>query len=62
MTAFEKALINRDGISKEEAKRQREEATDAIYEALGSGASYDEVEDILASNYGLEMDYVLDLI
>jgi len=61
-TAFEQALMNRDGLSKQEAAKKRQEAMHSIQEVLADGGSYEEVEDMLAYEYGLEMDYVLDLI
>ena len=62
MTDFERALINRDHITEDEAKRARAEARKAIWEMIEDGASYDDVEDMMASEYMLEMDYPEDLI
>lgn len=62
MTEFEKALIHRDEISKTEAKKEKKKARQALYDILDNGGDYDDVEDMLAGDYGLEMDYVLDLI
>ncbi len=62
MTDFENALMHRDNLSKEEVKRQRAEARQALYEILEEGGSYDEVEEMLSGDYGLEMDYIMDLI
>lgn len=62
MTEFESALINRDEITKAEAKQERRRARKALYDILADGGDYDDVEDMLASDYGLEMDYIFDLI
>lgn len=62
VTEFEKALMHRDEVDREEAKRQRAEATAAIYEILEDGGDYDDVEELLASEYGLEMDYIFDIL
>lgn len=62
MTDFEKALMRRDDVDREEARRQKNEARASLYEILEDGGSYDDVEDMLAGEYGLEMDYILDLI
>ena len=62
MTSFEQVLINRDGVSKEEAKRMRAEARAEMYAMLEDGDSYDEIEDMLEYDYGLEMDYIFDLL
>lgn len=61
-TEFEQVLINRDNISKEEAKRQRAEARSNLYDLLDEGCGYDEIEDMLLGDYGLEMDYIFDLL
>ena len=62
MTDFEMALINRDALSTEEAKEQRRQARELFYEMMDEGASYDEVEEMMLFEYGLEMDYIDDLI
>jgi len=62
MTDFEQVLINRDKASKTEAKRQRNEARSALYDILENGGDYDDVEEMMAGEYGLEMDYIFDLI
>ena len=62
MTDFENAIMNRDGLSKAEARRQKNEAREALYEILEDSGSYDDVEDMLAYDYGLEMDYIFDLL
>ena len=62
MTDFEKALMNRDKVDREEAKRQRAEARAAFYEILENGGDYDDVEEMMMYDYGLEMDYIDALI
>lgn len=62
MTEFEKVLINRDHMTVDEAKRTRAEAKKAIWEMIEDGASYDDVEDMMSAEYGLEMDYIEELI
>jgi hypothetical protein len=62
MTEFEKVIMNRDEVSAEEAKRQRDEAREELYAMLEDGDSYDDIEDMLMYDYGLEMDYIFDLI
>lgn len=59
---FERVLMSRDGISRAEAKRQRDEARDMLYDIMADEGDYDDVEDMLACEYGLEMDYIFDLI
>lgn len=62
MTDFEKVLMKRDGMTREEAKNARRDAREEIMEMIEDGASYDEVADMLADDYMLEMDYLFDLI
>ena len=54
-------LIRRDEITLEEAREQVEETVILINESVESG-SYCEVEDVLAGELGLEMDYIFDLL
>lgn len=61
-TEFEQVLMHRDGDTKDEAKKHREEAMSQIVDIIAAGGSYDEVEDMLACEYGLEMDYIFDLL
>lgn len=62
LTEFEQALIHRDGDTKQEARKHREEASKQLHDILAGGGGYDEVEDMLACEYGLEMDYIFDLL
>ena len=55
-------LVRRDEITLEEAREQVEETVILINESIESGGSYCEVEDILAGELGLEMDYIFDLL
>lgn len=61
MTAFEKILMKRDGLTEEEAREERKYAKEEIAE-LVAFEDYEGVEDFLAGEYGLEMDYIFDLI
>lgn len=62
MTNFEAVLIKRDGLSYSEAKACREEARNTIYQMLEEGISDFVIEDYLLSEFGLELDYIMDLI
>ena len=61
MKATVKVLMERDGMSREEAEEMVRNARDEIY-AMLEEAEYDEIEDILACDFGLEMDYIFDFI
>ena len=55
-------LMERDESTEEEAREQVEEAVELINEILESGGSYEEAEEILLDDLGLEMDYIFDLL
>lgn len=50
-------LMKRDGLTAKEAKKEYLQVRESIYEALEYGG-YDEVEEILMCDVGLEMDYI----
>ena len=62
ITEFEKVLMNRDNMTKEEAYEERKNASEMLFDMLEDGAGYEEVEDTLMCEYGLEMDYIMDLL
>ena len=55
-------LMERDELTYEEAKEQVSDVADSIKELLADGGSYEEVEDIMLYELGLEMDYVFDML
>lgn len=59
MNPIVEILCRRDGISVKEAIGRVEDVRRMIAE---SNYGYDEVEGILATELGLEMDYIYDLI
>lgn len=54
-------LMKRDGVTREEARNTLQETREMINDAIASG-NFDEVEDIVYSELGLEMDYIDELI
>ena len=62
VTEFEKVLISRDNMTKEEAHRERQNASEMLFDMLEDGADYEDIEDTLMCEYGLEMDYIMDLL
>lgn len=56
-----KVLMERDGMTREEAEEMVRNAKDEIYNMLEE-AEYDEIEDMLLCDFGLEMDYIFDFI
>ena len=61
MESIKEVLINRDGMSSNEADELIEEAKEAMNEALESG-SICEAENVCAEFFGLEPDYLIELI
>lgn len=57
-----KIFMRRDGMSKNEAIEEYEGLRNQVHEILEGGGDYDDVEALLAYDYELEMDYVMDLI
>ena len=62
VTEFENVLMNRDNMTKEEAHKERQNASEMLCNMLEDSAGYEEVEDMLMCEYGLEMDYIMDLL
>ena len=62
VTEFEKVLMNRDNMTKEEGHKEYQNASEMIFDMLEDGAGYEDVEDALMCEYGLEMDYIMDLL
>lgn len=60
MTEFEKALMNRDGLTEEEAHAELEQAQADAADIVADG-DYDAMEELLM-DYGLEMDYLFDVL
>lgn len=54
-------LMQRDGISFEEARRQCEDTVAEIHMAVASG-DYSLAEELMMSDLGLESDYLIDIL
>lgn len=54
-------LMTRDGLTQEEAESQLNSVREQISDAVSCG-DYDLAEDIVASDLGLEMDYIFDIL
>lgn len=61
MNKIVEVLMHRDGMTKQEAENHLRYVKELANEAVATG-SYDEVEDIMYSELGLEMDYIFDLL
>ena len=54
-------LMKRDNMTKAEAVNHLADVRELVNSAIAAG-DYDEVEDIMASELGLEMDYIDDIL
>ena len=61
MNAIVKILMERDGMSKEDATEMYEETRSEIEDAISCG-DFNLAEDILAGDLGLEPDYFIDML
>ena len=61
MNRIIEVLMNRDGMTKEEATDLYKSVKPDIMDAIANGDS-DLVEDLMAEEFGLEPDYILDLL
>lgn len=62
MESIEQVLQKRDKLSKKEAEEETSNIKMMIQDMLDNGDGYDEIEEKLMNDYGLEMDYIMDLI
>lgn len=61
MRTIKQILIDRDGISENEAQNIIDEAIDQLHEYLAEG-DICSAEDICAEYFGLEPDYLMELM
>lgn len=65
MNEIIKTLMERDGLTYEEAKAQYKETRSEIHSAIEEmdpWEAYEYVEDLMADDLGLEMDYIFDML
>lgn len=56
-----KVLMERDGMTREQAREEIQEAREAVYECIEYG-DYEGAEEVLSDFFGLEPDYMDDLL
>ena len=61
MNRIIEVLMNRDGMTEEEATDLYRSVKPDIMDAIANGDS-DLVDDLMAEEFGLEPDYILDLL
>lgn len=57
-----KILMNRDGLTKEEAQNQVNYCKQRLQDEAVPSWDYDLAEDIIAEELGLEPDYMIELL
>ena len=62
MNSVVRVLMQRDNMSQLDAERRLEEVREMVNDEIECGGDYDVVEDIIASELGLEMDYLFDVL
>lgn len=60
MNRIIKILMERDGLTYEEAKEAYEDTREEILQSIEDG--YLDADEILADNLGLETDYIFDFL
>ena len=60
MNKIIKILMERDGMTYEEAKEAYEDTREEMLQSIEDG--YLDADEILADNLGLEIDYIFDFI
>lgn len=61
MRSIKEILMDRDGMTAEDAEEQIESAKEALQEYFAEGRE-DLVEDVCAEYFGLEPDYLMELM
>lgn len=57
-----KILMSRDNLTQSEAENVFKNAQRDINDVLEHGGDYEDVEDIMYCQLGLEMDYIFDIL
>lgn len=62
MNSMKNVLMKRDGMSNEDANREMESARESLWEIIEFGGTLDDLEEMMAMEYGLEPDYLEELL
>ena len=62
MDTVVKILMDRDGMGQKDAKAEVEDFKNWLDEALADGTDSQEIEDEFMSSFGLEPDYLFEVI
>lgn len=55
-------LMNRDGMSEVEATNEVNNAREEMWDIIDNGGTLADLEDMMLCDYGLEMDYIEELL
>ena len=61
MNGIKEVLMNRDGLTEQDADEMVSMMREEFYEIAETGGSLDDVEELLYGE-GLELDYIFDLL
>jgi len=61
MNTLKRTIMERDGLSSAEANELIEEAREVLNERIAEG-DFGAAEDVMMEYFGLEMDYIFDLM
>ena len=59
---MKEVLMNRDGMSEVEATNEVNNAREEMWDIIDNGGTLDDLEDMMAFGYGLELDYLEELL
>lgn len=55
-------LMNRDGMNEVEANNEVNNARENLWDIIDNGGTLEDLEDMMMCDYGLEMDYLEELL
>lgn len=62
LETIEQILMRRDGLDKQEAQDLIDEAKEEVQSIIENGGTLEEVEDVVRDYFGLEPDYVEEML
>lgn len=62
MNRVQKILMDRDGYTAEEARRVLLDGRTELHEAIADGDGSQDIEDLFSDIFGLEPDYLFDVL
>lgn len=59
---MKEVLMNRDNMSEAEANNEIKTAKENMWDIIENGGTLEDLEDMMMCDYGLEMDYLEELL